>query len=351
MRAEPDRWLTDRRAVDPRWGAGLEDWVTALAVSPDGALVAAGSAAGETVVLDAATGAVVATPARHALGVAALAWSADGAVLASGGQDGAVRLWPRRNGGQPVAAALAGPAGVAALSWSVDGLLAVGVGRRVLICDAAGTVVAVHDDAPSTVTALAWSSDGRRLAAAAYGGVQWYGVGADGVVAHRRYPWKGSVLAIAIGPGDRWMVGGAQDSTIHVWRLWSGTDYEMAGFPGKVEHLSWHHRGRWLMAGCVGMLTRWDFSGKGPSGRKAEVFDTNGTRVVALTHEPSGDRVATLLADGGDAALVLWRPGRSTRPDHGYPLGGPAGALAWLPSGDAVVVGTGHGRVFLHALP
>ncbi|MEZ5261946.1 MAG: hypothetical protein R2755_09235 [Acidimicrobiales bacterium] len=181
-----------------------------------------------------------------------------------------------------------------------------------------------------------------------YGGVQWYGVGADGVVAHRRYPWKGSVLAIAIGPGDRWMVGGAQDSTIHVavvvgHRLRDGGLPRQGGSAELAPPRSLADGGVRGHAHPLGLLR------EGPVGAQGEVFGTNGTRVVALAHEPSGDRVATLLADGGDAALVLWLPGRSTRPDHGFPLGAPAGArLAAL--GGAVVVGTGHGQVFLQPL-
>jgi hypothetical protein len=140
-------------------------------------------------------------------------------------------------------------------------------------------------------------------------------------------------------------VGGGQDDTIHVWRLWSGTDYEMSGFPAKVDRLTWHHSGRWMMAGCTSVLTRWDFAGKGPAGRTAEVFETNETRVDALQYQPGGDLVATALAEGDRGAVVLWQPHRRRTPWWGIPLPARCGALAWLPGGDALVLGTATGTV------
>ncbi|MCC6437045.1 MAG: WD40 repeat domain-containing protein [Acidimicrobiales bacterium] len=337
------RWLTDRRAFQPVWEHRLEDWVAAVAVSPDGALVAAGSSAGDAVVLDTVEGRPVGEPDAHGHGVSALAWSFDGGRLATGGQDGAVRLWDRAEA-RPCAE-WREPGWVGALAWAANGMLAVAVGKCVVVADRDGAVLARYRDATSTVTSLAWSSDGRRLAAGSYGGVHWYEPSTDRAKAHKFFAWKGSVLAVAISPDDKWLVGGAQDNTIHVWRLWAGTDCEMSGFASKVDQLTWHHSGRWMMAGCVGMLTRWDFSGKGPAGRNAELFETNDTRVLALRYQPRGDLVAGALADGDGGALVVWKPGRSRQPAYGYPLGELCGRFAWSVDGSSIIAGTASGRL------
>lgn len=338
-----ERWLSDRRPYQPVWEQRLGDWVCTIAMSPDGALVAAGSSAGDVAVVDIAGGDVAASLPAHQLGVSSLAWSADGSTLASGGQDGVTRLWDRAE--RTTVAERRDPGWVGAAAWAASGQLAVAVGKRVVVLDGAGAEVANYGDAASTVTSLAWSSDGRRLAAGSYGGVHWYEPSTNTTKAHKFFAWKGSVLAVAISPDDRWLVGGAQDSTIHVWRLWAGTDYEMSGFPSKVDQLTWHHSGRWMMAGCVGMLTRWDFSGKGPSGRKAEMFETNDTRVLSLRYQPRGELVAAALADADDGAVVFWTPGKSRQPAFGYPLGELCGSFAWTADGSAVVVGTASGRL------
>jgi hypothetical protein len=59
----------------------------------------------------------------------------------------------------------------------------------------------------------------------------------------------------------KWACGGAQDATVHIWRLWSGRDLSMIGYPTKIEHLGFRDDGRWLAVGCMGDLTVRDFRG------------------------------------------------------------------------------------------
>ncbi len=141
---------------------------SARSVSPDGSLVAAGSLAGDAIVIEVATGDVLAKLDEHAMGVLALAWAPDGSTLAVGGQDGVVACYGR-DGGHRVATIECG-GWVADLAWHpaatrVDE-------SATLAIAAAKSVTVVHGDgsversaaAASTVTAVAWSPDGRRVA-------------------------------------------------------------------------------------------------------------------------------------------------------------------------------------------
>ena len=71
-----------------------------IALSPDGATVAAACADGMVRLWDISTGKLVRTLDGHAKGARAVAYSPDGAVLASGGFDGVIRLWNTQTGEQ-----------------------------------------------------------------------------------------------------------------------------------------------------------------------------------------------------------------------------------------------------------
>ena len=75
------------------WAVSTKDPAFALAASPDGHLVAAGLWTGAVALLDAASGARIATLPGHVRVVRGLAFSDNSRLLASAGSDGALHLW------------------------------------------------------------------------------------------------------------------------------------------------------------------------------------------------------------------------------------------------------------------
>lgn len=328
------------------WRSALADWVEVVVPSPSGEVAAIGSLAGDAVVVDLRTGDVIATLADHAMGVLATAWSPDGSTLAVGGQDGAVR----RYGGDGRTLGEAALGGwVAALAWSPDGrYLAAAAGRRVHLLDGTGAATALEEQT-STVTALAWSADGSRLGVAAYGGVRWYEPDRlPDTAPARSMAWKGSLLSLVTAPDGRWACSGAQDNSIHLWRLWSGDDLQMSGYPSKVEHLAFHHDSRWMAAACLGEVTVWDFGGKGPAGRAPATGEGHDRHITAIGWQPGGDLLASAGADG---RVALWpsprRAGQTLRAAAVADHDTSASTLAWLPTGDGLLVGRADGAVEL----
>ena len=66
---------------------------------------------------------------------------------------------------------------------------------------------------------------------------------------------EGVKFALAWSPDAKYIATGEQDSTVHFWRVKSGADAQMWGFPTKVLQLSWSngralvsYRGRILFA-------------------------------------------------------------------------------------------------------
>lgn len=332
------------------WRAALDDHIAVLAWSPDGGALLAGSLGGDAVILAGATGETEAKLAHHPLGVLSGSWHPSVGTVATGGQDGVVRLVA--GDGREIAAVDVG-GWVNALAWSPDGgLLAVGGGRRFHLLASDGRPRRAPVGQPSTITAVAWSVDGRRAAAAAYGGVAWFEPSADDAGPVRRFDWKGSLLSLAVSPTGRWLCAGSQDATVHLWRLWSGEDLSMSGYPAKIQHAAFRSDGRWMANACLGEVTIWDFFGKGPRGGRPAQAEAHDRHVTALGWQPGGDLLAT---GGADGSLALWpspkRQGQQLRPVHGDD--GDAtdvASLAWSPDGHRLAVGRADGTVELRAL-
>lgn len=288
------------------WRVDLEDYVHVLEVSPDRSQAVAGSLGGDAVLIDGDSGSISPLE-RHEMGALCAAWSADGLSVAVGGQDGRVRIYDRSGAAQGV---IEMSTWVTALAWSPAApVLAIGAGKRLLIADAAGAPVADFDDQRSTVTAIAWSTDGTRVGVAAYGGVGWHDVIGERTGKRRRFNWKGSLLSLATSPDGKWACAGGQDATVQLWKLWSGKDFSMSGYPSKIERIGFSPDGRWLAVACLTELTLWDFGGRGPAGTMPASGAGHEKPIEDLAWEPSGSAIAT---GGGDGRMIVWRaPTRS----------------------------------------
>ncbi|HXA29937.1 MAG TPA: hypothetical protein VN193_14445 [Candidatus Angelobacter sp.] len=321
------------------WAAELSDHAGVVAWAPSGEVIAAGSMGGETVLFDAASGSPRARIADHGLGVLDVAWSPAAELLASAGCDG--RVVVATAGGRPVAS-VRGSGEANCLAWSPDGrTLAAGIGRELVLLQADGEVVRRAGEQPSTVTGVAWSADGRRVGVACYGGVRWFEPSRWSEQPARVLAWKGSLLCLHVAPDGRHVASGNQDSSVHVWRLWSGRDLEMTGYPAKIDRLAWHPASRLLAVGGAGDVTIWNFGGSGPEGSTPRQIDAHQARIAALTYAPHGSLLATAAADGW---VKVWGDGDDV-PEVAWDAGAPVSCLSWSPDSRALVAGTHDGRV------
>ncbi|MFG3552596.1 WD40 repeat domain-containing protein [Streptomyces sp. NPDC047725] len=291
----------------PPLRAGL---VYAVAFSPDGSLLAAGSHDGTVRLWDTTTRTPLGQPLTGHNGlVYTVAFSPDGSLLATGSHDGTVRLWDTttRTVGQTLTDNL-GP--VTSVAFSPDGsLLATGS----------------HDG-----TLRLWDTTTRTPAG-------------PPPSAHSK-----PVHAVAFSPDGSLLATGSRDGTV---RLWDTTTRTPVGRPltdnhGPTPVVAFSPNGSLLATGHYDhTLGLWDTAAHTPVGQP---LTGHSKPVVAVAFSPDG----SLLATGSyDQTVRLWDT--ATRA-VGQPLTGHRGrvqAVAFSPDGSLLATGSRDGTVQLWVVP
>lgn len=311
-------------AFSPAWTHVLDDYPTALAVSRDGALIAAGTASGKLSVFDAANGALLHTLDAHAGGVLALAFGRQ--LLASAGQDGHARLWDARKGA-PVAALPGGSGWVSHLQWTPDGKrLATAAGKTATLWNEQGAVLQKWT-ATAGINGLAFNVVGGLLAATAGAEVLLWRA-ADGGL-DRTLKWVSTLINAHWSPDGKVLAAGSIDKSVHFWRAGAWLDSKMGGYQKKPQALAWSADSKFLATSGEDAIIVWPFIGKGPEGSKP---------MQLLHHLRAPDVLAAhpkkplLLSGSPDKTLVLWDLKVGEAPQAHAALGAAISALAFHPS-------------------
>lgn len=207
-----------------------------------------------------------------------------GEGVVTGGDDGRL-VWSRPSGAVELAA-LPGRWIDAMACAPATGLIAFAAGReaRVLdVADPAFSRVFAHERA---VADLAFDPKGRRLATAAYGGVQLR----YARVAEQRpqtLKWPGAHLHVAWSPDGRFVLSSLQENELHGWRLSDAKDMRMSGYPAKVRSLAFLSDGRLMASSGAPGAVIWPFAGaNGPMGKEAvEIGFKEGALVTRVAGE------------------------------------------------------------------
>jgi WD40 repeat protein/DNA-binding XRE family transcriptional regulator len=359
--------------------------VGGLALSPDGKLLASGSADGVVRLWDAARLRSRGPPLqKDTAGVNGLAFSPDGTMLASSHADGAIWLWDAAHG-RPLGRPLHGDsAGVNGVAFSPDGktLAAANYDGTILLWDVARRRLregGLGVLGSSVMNNVAFSPDGKLLAFTEVdGSVQVWNValqipvapvdvltgaalgvafspdgkllaysGVDGSVrlwdvAHERASGKplnghtGPVNCLAFSPNGRLLASGGADKTV---RLWDVAQRRLLGQPlqshtGAVESLVFSRDGKLLFAGTEdGAIAAWDATGRLARG---QTYIGDPMSIWGVAFSSNGK----ILAAGGNNGSILqaWDVAQGTPLQQGLAPGG--GSLAFRPDGKVLESGT-----------
>ncbi|OCK91963.1 WD40 repeat-like protein [Cenococcum geophilum 1.58] len=268
-------WIKTPPGVPESWGASLQTleghsgWVTAVAFSPDGKLVA--SASGDETTLE-----------GHSDLVTAVAFSPDGKLVASASNDETVRLWDSATG-----------ASLQTLEGHSDSVTAVAfLADGKLVASASGDETTLEGHS-GWVTAVAFSPDGKLVATVRL----WDSA-------------TGAPLKTLEGhSGLGWSASASRDKTVRLWDSATGTSLADArgatrtleGHLSSVKAVAFSPDGKLLVASASGDETvrLWDSA----TGAPLQTLEGHSGWVMAVAFSPDGKLVASA---SDDETVRLW---------------------------------------------
>jgi WD40 repeat protein len=336
------RAASNKAQLAQRWECDAGDYVAAAEISKDGRLGVIGAGDGTVLGLELETGRELFRSKAHPGGVLGLTISPDGMQFATCGQEPHAKIW--RATGELVCELPGGGAGwVEHVAWAPSGgRIATAAGRKVRLWSSDGAPLVETEPLGSTVSGLSFRDDGTALAAIVYGAVNiWPFVpGAK----PKRFEWKGSLISLAWSPDAKVIACGSQDGSVHFWRLASGRDSEMSGYPFKPKALAWDHESKLLATGGDATATVWDFRGKGPEGTHPIQLKAHKGVCTRLAFSP---RKSVLASGAQDASVLLWEPRRGPKPIGYAFLEDEVTALVWHPEHRGLLGGDASGTLRL----
>ncbi|MFN8443794.1 MAG: BTAD domain-containing putative transcriptional regulator [Caldilineaceae bacterium] len=291
--------------------------IYSLAYSPDGTLLAAGTANGGIRIWQIHEGQPQAAIQDPAGTVYSVAFSPDGVALISAGGDERVRIWNVQN--QQLLATLSGPTN---LIWSVacspDGnwLAAGDFDGNVTLWDARSYqprhTLRGHS---AWVRKVLFTPDSSQLISASRdGNVNVWDV-ATGELHHGWRAHEGWVLSAAVSPNGEWLITGSSDCTARLWKLANGTLITtLTGHSEWVVGVGFHPDGDLIATGGRDLQLRlWDAA----SFQTRHLLQGHSDFLHSLAFAPDG---ATLASGGDDQTVRLWqaRTGNALQTLQGY---------------------------------
>lgn len=289
----------------------------------------------------------------HASYVTTLAFSPDGALLASGGWDGNLHLWDAKSFKRLHTLNLGPSTQLRSIAFSPDGRsLAAGYGGSVGLwnVESRRPLAQMNIEIP---TEIVFSSDGKRLYVGSRGG-EIKVLDASTLKEERALRGhRGPVQCIGISTEDRWLASGgdSKDPTVRLWNPRSGEELRtLMGHPYGIFHVRFTPKGDVLVSESPtewashvvnpSTLRIWDPSTGNEvgrlSGRQAGsmVFSRDGTVLIVGTH--AGDLVGW---DWKAGKIVFELTGHAGAPSTGEDDRRVVSALALSPDGRILASG------------
>lgn len=327
--------------------AGHQRWVSGLAFSPNGSVLASASDDKTILLWDLQSRKPLGQPlSGHEQQVLCLAFSPDGKFLASGSADRKVFLWDVSSR-QPLGSRKAHWDSVLSIAFNSDGsrLASAGQDRRILLWEVGPEGWGKASEEPSTVLIgqgkSIWSLtflDRTRLVSGGEEGSLIVWDLQRFPVYEKRLPGFGEQSnVLAFDPEGKTLVSGENKGQIKVWDLTTGkseSPSSLSGHEGPIVGLAFRQDGRVLVSvDETGRVLLWDMQNR----QVPKELGKMGSSILSLAFSPDGKVIAT----GGEDGIVHLRF-LDERGDRIVKAGGPVYSLAFTPDGTRMIAGAGR---------
>lgn len=274
---------------------------TGVAISRDGATVAAAGDDHVVRIWDSASGKLRAALEGHRDWVRSVALSPDGQMLASGANDCRVCLWNAATGQRLLAIdELARPVTAVAFHPNNQQLAAAGFGQPLAIINTSTGQITQELDCPSAdQRAVAFSPDGERMAVAGRNGLVRLWNVVTGTLERDIPTGRQRVRALAFSPDGSRLASAGDGLTIHVLDLAGGDDIRLAARPAKIYAAVFLDQHTLATGGSDNVIRIWDISSRMVT---KELVGHTGS-VAALACDEAG---ATLVSGSYDTTVRIW---------------------------------------------
>ncbi len=282
---------------------GHTEWVRSVAFSPDGNIIASGSEDQLIRLWDVNTGKCLRTLEGHESRVYSVAFSPDGYTLASGSDDQTIRLWNVSTGDnfmtlkghdKRIYSVAFHPDGKIIASGSEDQTVRL---WNIATGDDLGTLKG-HE---GRVRSVAFSPDGNLIASGSEDQtVRLWNI-ATGECPKTLHGHTDRVWSVAFSPDGTTLASGSDDQTIRLWNTSTGDCLMLLQKQeSRVYSVVFSSKGNTLASGNDGQTIRlWDAS----TGECLKTLQGHGNRVFSVTFSPDGH---TLASGSEDKLVRLW---------------------------------------------
>ena len=285
--------------------------VHSVAFSPDGSMLASGGSRNTSIYLwDTNTGENIKVLRGHLHAVYSVAFSPSGDILASGSRDGTIRLWDV-NTGETLKTLTAQNNAVNSVAFSPDGKTIASGGNdgtvRIWNTNTGANLKILRGHA-SIVNSVVFSPDGKTIASGSYepgkgsnGSVRLWDVNTGETLKILTGHSK-PVSSVVFSPDGKTIASGSSDNTIRLWDVNTGENLKTltAGHSARVNSVAFSPDGKTIASGSHDRTIRlWDTV----EGNTDKLLAAHQNDIHKVMFNPSGDILASI---GSGTTLRLW---------------------------------------------
>jgi WD40 repeat protein len=318
----------------------------AVAISPDGKVIASGSNKGSIRLWEADTGRELRVIPAHSSAVVGLAFSSDGKKLASASWDRTARLWDTATG--KVLNTFGGYSqGVNSVAFSPDDkrLLTTSGDKTAKVWDLVGRAEPLqltgHDD---VVDAGVFSHDGKLIATASLDKTIRLWDAASGKELRKLEGTTNRVRGVAFSPDDKRLISGGWDSKGRLWEVKTGKPIAVLENTSGIEAVAFSPDGKSvaLALGWDNTVRVWDVSKA--AGKPRWTGKVGQPFTVAFSRDGK-----KLVAGGWDSRVHVWdaATGKESAASQGPGHNGWVHGVGFLADRNTLVSASNDGKVIL----